>query len=610
MVAAGDRAAVVRGGVVQLIDELGRTIAHLDTEVGGAGEAASATTVDAGWGRAPASEEILELHGVPEAERDGEAAEALVEEETTLRARRAGREARVGDGETVRDARRRGRRPLIAAAGRRSPVWVSREGRLWRIDRTGGIQRVPGVRPPFEHLAAGGDDQLIAAEGGRIWRSDDGGQRFTLLARVAPPVRGVALAATSGAAAWASARQLSWTTPERSASFTVHLPSPARDLRFCDDTLLVLDERGWLLAAHGRGLVPLFTAPAGARARRIGCAAEGTGPWLLVDPALLWAADRGAPFADRTAALAGNVPVDAGVGDRCVWVATGAGLTCLPLDGAAPLAATPAGAAAPPWDAGIDASWAWTAVTRRPPRWASLLPRVTLATSAAFSDDRRRDLRAVAFADFPLGAPPAEPRPPPPDAAAMPPVVTPPGRAAAQPLPPDPDAHCLLAARARAVTLALAEPERARAFVERARRAPWLPELRVRVDRRIGRNESIDVPAGAPSGAGPLGLDTANDVRYEARATWDLSKLLFSTEELAAQSQALRMADVRREVESLTNRLYFERRRLKMDSLLGPGADLAVRARNQLRIEEVEAELDVLSGGTFGRCLAPMRAQP
>jgi hypothetical protein len=62
------------------------------------------------------------------------------------------------------------------------------------------------------------------------------------------------------------------------------------------------------------------------------------------------------------------------------------------------------------------------------------------------------------------------------------------------------------------------------------------------------------------------------------------------------------MADVRREVESLANRLYFERRRLKMDLAQTPAPD-AARARRELRIQELEAELDALSGGAFTRCL-------
>ena len=60
----------------------------------------------------------------------------------------------------------------------------------------------------------------------------------------------------------------------------------------------------------------------------------------------------------------------------------------------------------------------------------------------------------------------------------------------------DPLGPCLPRARSEAVARAMAEPERALSYLARARRAAWLPELRLRVDRRVGRNESLDLPAG------------------------------------------------------------------------------------------------------------------
>ncbi len=87
----------------------------------------------------------------------------------------------------------------------------------------------------------------------------------------------------------------------------------------------------------------------------------------------------------------------------------------------------------------------------------------------------------------------------------------------------------IAALRAAATALVLAEPERARSLVERARFAGWLPELRIMVDRRFARTESVDL--GTPSdGAAlaPVGIDSNNDVRYQARATWDLSKIIFN----------------------------------------------------------------------------------
>jgi hypothetical protein len=158
------------------------------------------------------------------------------------------------------------------------------------------------------------------------------------------------------------------------------------------------------------------------------------------------------------------------------------------------------------------------------------------------------------------------------------------------------------ALRAAATALVLAEPERAHSLIERARFAGWLPELRIMVDRRFARSESVDL--GTPSdGAAlaPVGIDSNNDVRYQARATWDLSKIIFNPDEVAAQFQALRTADTRREIEALVIRLYYERRRLKAESAAADDLDMLPGSRRELRIAEVEAELDALTGGAFTR---------
>jgi hypothetical protein len=158
------------------------------------------------------------------------------------------------------------------------------------------------------------------------------------------------------------------------------------------------------------------------------------------------------------------------------------------------------------------------------------------------------------------------------------------------------------ALRQAATALALAEPTRARSMLARARLAGWLPELRLLVERRFARSESVDLGSAAdPTALAPVGIDSNNDVRYQARATWDLSRIAFNPDEIAVASQAQRTADTRREIESLVIHLYFERRRLKLESVGADDTDMPSGSRRELRIAEVEAELDAITGGAFTR---------
>ncbi|SRR6266540_310428 len=155
--------------------------------------------------------------------------------------------------------------------------------------------------------------------------------------------------------------------------------------------------------------------------------------------------------------------------------------------------------------------------------------------------------------------------------------------------------------RAAATALLLAEPERARSLVTRARHAGWLPEMRLRADRRFARGESVNLGTTSPTALAPVGIDSDNDLRYEARLTWDLSKIVFNPDEIGAQFQALRTADARREIETLVIRLYFERRRLKAESAASDVSDGTAGMKLEVRIAEIEAELDALTGGAFAQ---------
>lgn len=560
VVAAGDRVAVVQGSAVRLLSSDGRARRWLGRP-----------PAEAPPGSRPPlerrAEDALELAGIPEEERDSAFAEDLVDDDLGLRERRAGADP---------PADRTPERPLLAAAG--GELWAFAGGAIWHVTVDGRVRRAAGLIPALDRLSADAGGRLLAAAGAQLWSSVDGGATFAPLPSADGPVR--ALAAAAGRLAWASDTTVSW-SGAGGPTGARRLPGRAVDLRFCGGMLLALHEHGLVAIDPAGDARELATPPAA----RLGC---GPGDqWWLIGPGLLVSSDQGQHF-DPVRGLPPVPVADAAAAalPGAVWLATPAGLF---LAGAAG-----AGRPVPALDG--------VARARGQAAWASLVPRVVVAASSAVTEGRR-DLRAVAYADFPFGRRL-------PAAVRTAPTLRPLALQLEQPLPLpaptahlDPDARCLIEARAAAVALAAAEAARARSLLARAGQAAWLPELRLRIDRRLGRSESLNVPAGVVDTTGPLGLDTVNDVRYEARATWDLSRLVFSPDEIAAEAQALRMADVRRDLESLVNRVYFERRRLIMDLEPDPAADPASRARRAVRAEELLADLEALSGGAFGRCV-------
>jgi hypothetical protein len=103
-----------------------------------------------------------------------------------------------------------------------------------------------------------------------------------------------------------------------------------------------------------------------------------------------------------------------------------------------------------------------------------------------------------------------------------------------------------------------------------------------------------------------VGLQGSGEVDYVrlapsdtflVRATWELASLVAAPGEASAAAQAEARAKRRGEAVERVTRLFFERRRLRVALLLAPPADPLARARAELEIAQVGAEIDALTGG-------------
>lgn len=89
-------------------------------------------------------------------------------------------------------------------------------------------------------------------------------------------------------------------------------------------------------------------------------------------------------------------------------------------------------------------------------------------------------------------------------------------------------------------------------------------------------------------------------IEARAKLTWDLPKLVFNAEVLDVASLAGLQEGILKEV----TRLYYMRRRLQMDRILNPSSDLATQMSKEIRLEELTALLDAMTGGWFNKAIA------
>lgn len=561
VVAARDQIAAIRGGEVLILQENGSTLRGI-TEADHRG--ASDSSVDAKH----ATEHMLDLLDVAEIDRGTDFSDELVENERTLAQRRAAKSTPL--------------RPISSfvptgLVANEAGIWLI-HGDIRQLSIGGHVARVWG-REGFRAPAAASSNGLLVTKASDLVFLDlRSGSKEKIGS--ASDVNSVAVSRSAQRRASATAAFIVWLGPDGGRKIAA---SGTSDLVFCDELLVGLAADALVLVSPD-GRTQTHMARPGAR--RLFCSQDPATPWILVADELWASSDHGRHWQLLERPTAARM-VDVAASTHRLWLATNDGLYASSdgMESAAPSLPSP------------------QRKERhvRPPSAFSWLPKISLRAGANLAQGRQ-EWEALAFAAFPI------------DGRALPLVnatvmddFSPQAEQQAQPQRADersaelrdyrdPNQECLRTARRKAIELALAEPERARSYISRAGYAAWLPELRLLLSRRYGRSESIDINSSSTALSSPLGIDTVNDVRYEARATWDLSKLVFSSEELAAQAQAIHMAELRRDIETTVNRLYFERR-----SLDRSGDQVTRRGP---RTGEVEAELDALSGGAFASCMA------
>jgi hypothetical protein len=127
-----------------------------------------------------------------------------------------------------------------------------------------------------------------------------------------------------------------------------------------------------------------------------------------------------------------------------------------------------------------------------------------------------------------------------------------------------------------------------------------LPELTLDYRRNVGEIDTL----GIRSDLGIDSHDIEDITRYGARATWQLSQLVFNREEINAAQTADAIERGRRELLLEVARVYFHRQALQRELVARPAPDAARRFQIGLDIAQTGAELDALTGGYLSRQLA------
>ena len=150
--------------------------------------------------------------------------------------------------------------------------------------------------------------------------------------------------------------------------------------------------------------------------------------------------------------------------------------------------------------------------------------------------------------------------------------------------------------QAAAIRYAEVHPEKIRRWRRQASLKALLPSVDLGFDQDRSRDSSID------EGTFPnYQLISSQDLdsSLDLSVTWDLGELIWSPHQTSIDVRSKLMAQLRDDLINEVTRTYFERRRLQVALLTAPPSDQHALMDKELRLQELTALIDGLTGGDF-----------
>lgn len=154
--------------------------------------------------------------------------------------------------------------------------------------------------------------------------------------------------------------------------------------------------------------------------------------------------------------------------------------------------------------------------------------------------------------------------------------------------------------QAAAIRYAEVMPEKIQGWRTLAAWRAWVPRFTLSLDR------DSDTTIGSSSSGGKTSFTVGPDDRSVSVGygfTWDLADLVWNPDQTSIDIRSRLMVQLRGEILDDVTRLYFERRRLQAEYAALPVREATLAAERRLRIEELTAQLDGLTGGYFSEAM-------
>ena len=154
-----------------------------------------------------------------------------------------------------------------------------------------------------------------------------------------------------------------------------------------------------------------------------------------------------------------------------------------------------------------------------------------------------------------------------------------------------------------AMDYAQVDPAKIKDWQRRVEKKAWLPSLSMGLgsDKNKTLSDSIygTYSGGGQSYVGPRDKTFYDNFGWDVSLSWDLGDLIWNADQTSIDSRAKLLTELRQDILNEVTRLYFERRRLQGE--ITQDAGLGDENEKKMRLEELTALIDALTGGAFSR---------
>ncbi len=153
-----------------------------------------------------------------------------------------------------------------------------------------------------------------------------------------------------------------------------------------------------------------------------------------------------------------------------------------------------------------------------------------------------------------------------------------------------------------AIRYAEVEPEKIKLWRKQAAAKALFPKMGLEIGRNV--SDLWHWETGSTTRCQDDALVRGRDaIEWSASFTWDLGEIVWNPDQTTIDTRSRLMVKLRDEILNEVNKLYFDRQRVKAELANLAIEDKKRRVEKEIKLQELSASLDGLTGGYFSRNL-------